>query len=97
MFCKKCKSNIPEKVINRYKKGRLPSFKKRIYKEDSSHLHNDNCKFCGEKYELDEVFQNSGFSVPVCRVCLIDKDILLKLRNLELIYENIGYFEGLQA
>ena len=89
--CSHCIEIMSEEILENYKTGKKPSFKTRIYKKSNSNLFEvHSCEYCGKKFVLDSLYGDYGFSKPVCKNCLRDSTVSLKLRNFELEYENMA-------
>jgi len=43
--------------------------------------HREKCEFCGQSYYTDEMFENFGFNVKVCKQCIRKKNINILLSN----------------
>jgi SAM-dependent methyltransferase len=87
--CNTCVQNISEDILNNYHSKKKPFFKERIYrKEDTAPLHEPSCSFCEKHFTPDPIYGDYGFARSVCKECLKNPTINLKLRNLELKYDN---------
>ena len=87
--CSQCVTTIPEKILKNYEAGKKPHFRTRIYEKTHVSPPGEHaCEFCGERFMLDPLYGGYGFNKLVCKTCLRDPAISLRLRNLELRYEN---------
>ena len=78
-ICEDCESSD---LARHYRHARRPKFNEPwSFESGTEPVTSKTCTYCGSEFQTDPLFEDFGFSVPVCEQCLKKPEINIELSN----------------